>query len=49
MFNTYGAANNFTEDEAYTWALASNLPESSHATAVAFEGSLNGDWKRQPG
>jgi TonB-dependent SusC/RagA subfamily outer membrane receptor len=45
VFNTYGAANNFTEDEAYTWALAHNLPEALTLQQWRSEGSLNGDWE----
>lgn len=45
VYNTYGAANNFTEAEAFDWALANNLAEAGTLQTWRAAGSLNGDWE----
>jgi TonB-linked SusC/RagA family outer membrane protein len=45
VYNTYGATYNFTEDEAYDWALSRNLPEAITLQQWRANGSLNGDWE----
>jgi TonB-linked SusC/RagA family outer membrane protein len=45
VYNTYGAANNFTIDEAFDWALSRNLPEALTLQQWNADGRLEGDWE----
>ncbi|HUW91548.1 MAG TPA: SusC/RagA family TonB-linked outer membrane protein [Bacteroidales bacterium] len=45
VYNTYGAANGFTEAEAFDWALANGFAEATTLQEWHAGGSLNGDWE----
>ncbi len=45
IYNTYGTAYGFTEDQAFDWALANGIAEASAIKTWREEGSRNADWE----
>ncbi|UCG28064.1 MAG: TonB-dependent receptor [Bacteroidales bacterium] len=45
VYNSFGAANGFTEAEAYDWALANNFSEAFTLQQWRADGRREGDWE----